>query len=967
MYSMILLGAVALILLVNAGWSALRGLARSRIRFITVLVSAAAAVITCLVVKAKLPNAEGLVQLLESNTWLIEQLGEWFGSGVVEGIEMVLEYAAISPTVIELAVQLSGAMLLPVICLVLFLVFSLLTWVIYTIISLICRHSMKEYNRSASMSRLRAAGLGLAQGLVAVIVLLLPISGYLAVAEPTMNELAKQEIVDKNDPTMQTVQEIMGEINDSPVLTVYRVAGGNVLTDSMMKMEVAGMEVKLEEELDSMLVLVQHITDLGKTELSAYGENEANIIRSIGDSFNDSKLLAPIMGDILYAATDAWMNGEEFLGVAKPDMGESAALFDPFMDALLEIIHEDAKTAVLLQADVKTLAEMVATLAQHGVFANMNNTEELLTTLGGEGVVKSLVTTLGTNNSMKRLIPEVTNLGVRAIGQTLNIPQDVDAVYGAFMDDVAGALNEVSDLSEAERVAALSERLNTAFDEAGVAIDDELIDFYSTSMVHDMIENNPNEEVTSADVQAFFLLYAERVVENTDTVSASKNNTEALGATYPLEETDPFAGTVYGDMTPEERANSAAAVLANICTELSKLDAEDESFAEQAKTIVTDAFTGLLGEEHAALETVKNVEVTKPVSTESIQNTANMQSSEKMKETTTVITVEDLLVNSKEAAEKINAETVEAEANAIAAIFNTASDLVGSMTGGNQGGEGEGESGMGDISQIATSVGTILDSLNQTGSFGEEKTANLFTAVLQSSTVRDAAGLDMETATQMANKATEGGGSYAETMGTVAGSVNIMESLTKDGEITEEELVELIETLTPQTAGMIEVYVTDVRLQEFGMPVEYAGTTANLISSLFSYMAKEDLKDYNAEAKALNQILQIALAAEDSESDRLFSSAPGANDGVLPTAKETVEILLGSQAIDYSLIHVLTDGEKVTTFDPYGLGEDLPQDSAEYLECQNAVLEYRDEHPETDDLLYEALAALLGVQISFEN
>ena len=77
--------------------------------------------------------------------------------------------------------------------------------------------------------------------------------------------------------------------------------------------------------------------------------------------------------------------------------------------------------------------------------------------------------------------------------------------------------------------------------------------------------------------------------------------------------------------------------------------------------------------------------------------------------------------------------------------------------------------------------------------------------------------------------------------------------------------------------------------------------------------------------------------------------------------------MLGSQAIDYSLIHVLTDGEKVTTFDPYGLGEDLPQDSAEYLECQNAVLEYRDEHPETDDLLYEALAALLGVQISFEN
>ncbi|MBQ9131898.1 MAG: hypothetical protein IJX62_05465, partial [Clostridia bacterium] len=601
-----------------------------------------------------------------------------------------------------------------------------------------------------------------------------------------------------------------------------------------------------------------------------------------------------------------------------------------------------------------------AILADHEVFAKMDNTEALLSTLGGDGVIKDLITTLGSNSSMKRLIPEVTNLGVRAIGQTLNIPQDVETVYGAFMDDVAGALNEISSLEGEAQVNALSQKLSTAFDEAGVPIDKEILDFYSTSMVHDLIENNPNDEVTSADVQAFFLLYAERVVENTAELANKKDSTEALSTTRPLNDADLFAGTVYADMTKEQLEKCAAAVLANICTELSNLDAQDEGFSEQAKTIVADAFTELLGEEHTALEAVKKVDITKPVSGEAIKNASSLQSSEKMKETTKVVTMEDLLVDSKAAAEKITSETVESEANAIAAIFNTAGDLVGSLSSN----EGSGEM---DIANVANSVGTILDSLNQTGSFGEEKTANLFTAVLQSETVRDAAGLDMTTATQMADKATEGGGSYAQTMGTVAGSVNVMENLTKDGEITEEELVDLIQNLTPQTAGMIEVYVTEVRLLEFGMPEEYAGTTAGLISSLFSYMAREDLKDYNAEAKALNQILQIALATDDSEKDKLFSSAEGANDGALPTAKETVEILLGSQAIDYSLVNVLTDGEKVTKFDPYGLGKDLPEDTQEYVECQNAVYEHRENHPEVDDLVYEALAALFGVKLDAAN
>ena len=99
----------------------------------------------------------------------------------------------------------------------------------------------------------------------------------------------------------------------------------------------------------------------------------------------------------------------------------------------------------------------------------------------------------------------------------------------------------------------------------------------------------------------------------------------------------------------------------------------------------------------------------------------------------------------------------------------------------------------------------------------------------------------------------------------------------------------------------------------------------------------------------------------------MFSSSAEADDGTLPTAEETVNILLNSQAIDYALVEALTDGEKVTCFDPYDLGESIPEDSAEYQAFETAIRQHHEEHPQTNTLIYEALMALFGMQISFAN
>lgn len=958
MYSLILLGVAVLTIVLCAGFAALFGLSKTKVHLIITAASAAVVLAFCWLIKLVLPTADTIMTLVRDN---MDWIGAKFGADAVSIAEQALEYAAISPTLVELVLQLAVALLLPLLCVALFVLSFGAAWFISLIISGIAKIVRRkraaeeddeddERPRQTALSRLAATGLGAVQGVIIVAILFIPISCYLSIAQPTLGELTAQGVLPADDPTIVQVQDIMDELDAAPVLNVYRMLGGRALSDSVMSMKVAGMNVKVSEELSSVITLAQQVIELSKTEFESYGEEQAEIIRSIGDSFAESRVLSPIVGDIVYAATDAWLSGEEFLGMERPSLGENGEILEPMVTALLEILHDDAKQTLLLQADVKTTAELVSILARNGVFAHLSNMNALMDSLSGDAV-SSMVTALGENQSMKRMIPEIMNLGVRVIGQVLQIPANTEAVYDNYMTTVADALNDVRSLPEEQRIQTLSAELSTAFDLAGMDVDEQVMEFYAAAMLHDLVDGNPNE-VTEQDVQAFFTLYAQGAVQTTATLS-TKPRFDLLTNT---ETTDPLAGSVYERMTEEQRQSSAAVAVATLCVHLSVLDENDEEITQKATELITATFTELLGSDSTILAVVVSVQITTPVPATTTECTSSLQSTEEMKKTSKVVTMEMLLIDTKAAAEGITPETVGADAAAISAIFETASSLSSALDGGEI-----------DIAEVATSVGTILDALAETDTFGKDKTAGLFTSVLQSETVRDAANLDMKTATQLAEKATEGDVNYSETMSTVAGAVNIMDSLAADGTISEEELVDLIRNLNSQTAGMIEVYVTPARLVENNIPEKFSEISSDLIKSLFGYIADSDKANSETEAKALNQILNIALAAKESDDKKLFSSAPGAEDGRLPTATESVNTLLDSMSVRHALVDVLTDGNKVTVFDPYELSGKIKEESNDYKAAVDAIYEYRAQHPEVDDLVFEALAALLGVQVDLSK
>lgn len=935
----LLFGGIAIYLLVCVACGMLRGLSKVRVRCITVLVSAVGAILTVLLVKDAVVLDDATMSALEN------------ALRNVENNEVIGELIHMSPTLVETLLHYATALLAPVLCLIFFILYCFITWVIYLVVSLCCRKAFRRHNESAHFRMLRTAALSVVQGLLVVAIVLIPMAVYSEIAADALDVVMDSDVLTEDEKAVleANAEAPVAELDQCGTLKVYRFLGGKALTRAVTRFEAGDKTLDLYEETSAVVKFGIGITGVAGAQLESYGPREAAAFLVIADSFENSELLPSIAGEFIYHVTEAWLEDEQFLGMDAPVLEGDAAILNPTLTAIFEIFNTDAKDTEALRADLCTISEMVSLLAEKGVFSsltNTNDTSDLLSSLGESGVVKELVTMLGNNEkgSMKRLITEINMLGMRAIAQALELPENKAEVREQFLADVADTLNALKDENGEVQVEELSEELRTVFDEAGLQIDTQILDCYSASLIEDLVNGN-DRDVTSADVEAFFTNVAVNVAM-AQTVAAAKDSTVAV-ALRTLRP-DLFRGTVYERMDEEQLSNSGAAALARVCYLLSGMTTEE--LTAHATEIILDAYRNVVSDTTA----LESIVVTAQLKENSLTITTSIASADSIM--TVRVTLEDLMVDTKEAAGKINSSNLAAEADAVESLFDAASTLVSVTSGENM-----------SLSDVASSVGNVLNSLSAAASFGSEKTANVFTAVLQSETVRKNADMDLATATQLAQKGTSGENvDYEKTMNSVAAGMDVMTSFGADGEeIDEAKLTELIENINPQTAAMLGVYITADRMIGYGIPAEKAPISASLLADTFTHMAMDNEKDFQKDAKAVNQLLKIAQAAKETapESSKLFGEA-------VPPAYECVDAIMSSPSVIASFKANLTDGEQVTVTDPFGLGSYLDSDSAkgtDILEFETAMNAYLVANPNADLLGARAVCAIFGISDMFLN
>lgn len=937
------------------GWGFVIGVRNTRIRIVGVAVSIVAAIITVIYVKhAHSADILALIKPLLANNAEIAE---------------IIAYLQEATNIIKDVSSLAIALVAPIVFAVSFVVYALITWVIGWIVSLIITLVKGGSDKGAKRPG-EIITYATAQVLVTFFILMIPVVAYINVFSAALDTCESFDLLAENPE----VVEVFESVENAPITKISGFLGGKAISKSLMTFSVDGERTDVISESAAIASFADNVSVLTRSKLKDYGEKESTAIKNIVSDYNESVILPAIVSEVIYTVTDEWLDeaGEGVLGLKKPEFKDSAtAMFKDAFNHILEALNADAHDREALRADLDTVANVFGILATDGVFAEMgaNDTTALVNTLSSGDTVKKLAGEFGKNPSFKILIGDITNIGMRAIGTTLKIPESSDAVYQKFNDDIALGLNNINqgEYSQEEKKSELISAIRAAFAESGnsLDLDDSVLALYAEALLEDFADY---ENVKSTDVSEFFSVFALVSESHTpgEEMSAHKG-TVLLGASS--EETIEYTSPAYAGKTPQELAvESGAGLLASILKGVlaaAEESANDEEFDVKVKEVLKSSY-----EEYAAAtgkdasraeEFSQSFDITMTsVTAEDIEKTASMKSAEAFDEVSVIVTLDELLVDAKEAVAGLdNEESLLKEAEAIQNIFDSASAIVVKL-------EAENESGIDMLKEISEDLGGVLDNLGTTATVGEEKTGSLVVAIFQSETVRNSADLDIDTATEIANEATKENAdgtesSYTETMGSIATGASVAQKLkNEDEELTEDDIRELLEDMSPKTADMLKIYMTEKRVKGFGVPESKAPIATELINNLLVEMGyKDKYQDtYDDETKGILKMFDLITAARKNKdgSKALFNhNDVDGRTGV--SAKEMAEILLRSQMVCTALTNTQsTHGGNLV--DPFGIN--MKKDSADYTELKAALEEYRNNNAGSDARV-NVVASFMGI------
>ena len=409
--------------------------------------------------------------------------------------------------------MLSGivsSLIAPVLFLIYFMLFDLISWIVFLIVFSIGKKKNKpaKVSKNPKVTLIATISFALGNALIVLFAWMLPIGVYASFLPSALSCFTNTDMLPAEEKAAyeEIVTDYITPINDNPTVNVFRFLGGSVTADMMTTFEVGDKYVGATKTVGEISELLGNLVSLGETPVEEYGEEQTKVFDQILNSIESSETLPLVFSETVHAATGAWLEGKSFLGISSDALYiDERGIFNGLMDKTILILNQDTRPGRtdLLCDDLDTTFEMIEVLIKHDVFLMASEGGNLLARLAKDGTVRDLIGVLEQNQTMSALVPEITNLGMSAIGSTLGIDSDTSAEYGEMMDGIAVELNGVKEMDESEQVAHVENLLRAEFEKNGLIVQDSVVNNYATRMVEDLVKTD-EDGIDSNDLLIFF-------------------------------------------------------------------------------------------------------------------------------------------------------------------------------------------------------------------------------------------------------------------------------------------------------------------------------------------------------------------------------------------------------------------------------------------------------------------------------
>ena len=460
------------ILAFGALLGAKRTLYSTILRFITLVLSAIAAYVLA---KNALYGASGT---------LIDTL-----KGMTDG---ALDTYLNDPELTGLASSLAVMLVAPIFFLLFYIVIKLLSWIVYKIFA-----SALHLKGPGRLGHLLGAVGGVVCGFLTLVVLVTPIFGYADLVLKISDTTTDDSLTELVDPIQA--------IRKTPIASQAYAMLGETLFNGLTTADWEDTEINLNNEADILISVVNDAMPLLEKPMAEYGPEESAAIQKMAQDVGRSPVLCTVISSVLADTSKAWLNGEDALGVSKPEAGEE---LQGIVDSLLVVFATSDRTNI--GADLTTFADIMSIMIDNELFAlaqSEGGADALAEKLSSGGVAAELYQTLGENPRMQGVQTTVTNTGVRML---LNRLGDVDQLrenHGEMLESIATELkehrNEDGTLNKEELTGKLNQVINDYDIEVGEDLTSLVVDGVAEAFTPEELDTMTTDEMVDRLIEYF--------------------------------------------------------------------------------------------------------------------------------------------------------------------------------------------------------------------------------------------------------------------------------------------------------------------------------------------------------------------------------------------------------------------------------------------------------------------------------
>ena len=440
-------------------------------------------------------SIEDFIVFMESK---IPGLGDLLRQALSSFDPEVFEYFIILPATI---------ILVPLLATVIFLLINLILKIVRAVLNKIFGFKKAKKNSQ----RLGGALIGAVEAIIWVIMVTLPITGIISLADRACNQALSSEDGAENTELITTYEEIVRPFSDNPAFDFIDALGSGAMADGIATIKVNGESTNLREEIVSVVHIgLVEIPALEGADFAALTDENKESLDNIIASLDRSPFIATIVSRMIQSSS-GFMNSDI---IPFDKEGEGAEIFDGIM-LFLEGVTEET-----LFEDVSTIKSVYYVISDSQIIKELEDGDTDIVALlqekrkAGDDTVNQIVNILQGNERTAPIIKAMTQALLSSLSTEIEAP-DGSTITVSY-DSVKNSMNDVlavdkeSYENEEEYKEALTDTLDTALRNNGIELEEEIVE-----SIADYVDTEYSdvEELTDEQFNDLLLYYYDAYLE----------------------------------------------------------------------------------------------------------------------------------------------------------------------------------------------------------------------------------------------------------------------------------------------------------------------------------------------------------------------------------------------------------------------------------------------------------------------